>query len=140
MPCLSVCRLTSRFPRAARLRASAFLQPLQLTPERRGDLDDLLLLHGLEAAPSPWLGRHLFNAGVARHRRQGVTIGNRREDGPVPVIGDNVEFGAYAQVFGGVHVGDGSKIGAMSVVLHDVPAGATVVGAPAKVVAREPAA
>ncbi|QBP75361.1 serine acetyltransferase [Herbaspirillum huttiense] len=72
--------------------------------------------------------------------RQGVTIGNRREDGPVPVIGDNVEFGAYAQVFGGVHVGDGSKIGAMSVVLHDVPAGATVVGAPAKVVAREPAA
>ncbi|MDR9834302.1 serine O-acetyltransferase [Herbaspirillum huttiense] len=70
--------------------------------------------------------------------RQGVTIGNRHADGPSPVIGDDVELGAYAQVLGGIHLGDGCKIGAMSVVLHDVPAGATVVGAPAKVVATMP--
>jgi len=66
--------------------------------------------------------------------RQGVTIGNRYEGSKVPVIGDNVEFGAYAQVFGEVNIGDSSKIGAMSVVLTDVPDGATAVGIPAKLV------
>lgn len=71
--------------------------------------------------------------------RQGVTIGNRREGGPVPVLGDNVELGAYAQVLGAVHLGDGCKVGAMSVVLDDVPPGATAVGAPARVIARTPA-
>jgi len=69
--------------------------------------------------------------------RHGVTVGNRREDGPVPIIGDNVEFGAYAQVFGGVRIGNHCKLGAMSVVLTDVPAGATVVGVPARVVGRD---
>ncbi|OYW45981.1 MAG: serine acetyltransferase [Sphingomonadales bacterium 32-68-7] len=66
--------------------------------------------------------------------RQGVTIGNRSDDGPVPVIGDNVEFGAYAQVLGGVRIGDNCRIGAMSVVLIDVPDGATAVGVPARIV------
>lgn len=66
--------------------------------------------------------------------RQGVTIGNRRLNGPVPKIGDNVEFGAYAQVLGGVRIGNNCKIGAMSVVLIDVPDGATAVGIPAKIV------
>lgn len=66
--------------------------------------------------------------------RQGVTIGNRVEDGPVPVIGDNVDFGAYAQVLGHVHIGDNCKIGAMSVVLTDVPDGCTAVGTPARII------
>jgi len=66
--------------------------------------------------------------------RQGVTIGNREEDGPVPVIGDDVEFGAYAQVLGGVRIGNGCRIGALSVVLQDVPDGATAVGVPARIV------
>lgn len=66
--------------------------------------------------------------------RQGVTIGNRVEGGPVPVIGDDVEFGAYAQVLGGVRIGDGARIGAMSVVLCDVPPGATAVGIPARII------
>ncbi|WP_158903630.1 serine acetyltransferase [Burkholderia sp. L27(2015)] len=67
--------------------------------------------------------------------RQGVTIGNRTEGGPVPVIEDDVEFGAYAQVLGGVRLGRGCKIGAMSVVLQDVPPGATAVGVPARIIA-----
>jgi len=66
--------------------------------------------------------------------RQGVTIGNRHEDGPTPVIGDNVDFGAYAQVLGGVRIGDNCRIGALSVVLCDVPDGATAVGAPARII------
>ncbi len=64
--------------------------------------------------------------------RQGVTLGNREEEGAVPIIGDGVEFGAYAQVLGGVHVGDGARIGALSVVLQDVPPGYTAVGIPAR--------
>lgn len=68
--------------------------------------------------------------------RQGVTIGNRVADGPVPVIGDDVDFGAYAQVLGGVRIGNGCHIGAMSVVLCDVPDGATAVGVPARVIQK----
>jgi serine O-acetyltransferase len=66
--------------------------------------------------------------------RQGVTIGNRLEDGPAPVIEDDVEFGAYAQALGDIRISSGAKIGAMSVVLCDVPAGATAVGIPARVI------
>jgi serine O-acetyltransferase len=66
--------------------------------------------------------------------RQGVTIGNRHDGGPVPVLEDDVELGAYAQVLGGVRVGRGAKVGAMSVVLTDVPPGATAVGVPARLI------
>jgi serine O-acetyltransferase len=66
--------------------------------------------------------------------RQGVTIGNRVENGPVPIVGNNVDFGAYAQVLGGIHIGNDCKIGAMSVVLCDIPDGATAVGAPARII------
>ena len=68
--------------------------------------------------------------------RHGVTLGNRVLDGPVPVIEDDVELGAYAQVLGGVRVGRGAKVGAMSVVLGDVPPGAVAVGVPARIIER----
>ena len=68
--------------------------------------------------------------------RHGVTLGNKYEGGPNPVLGDSVELGAYAQVLGGVHIGDGAKIGALSLVLHDMPAEATAVGIPASIVER----
>ena len=66
--------------------------------------------------------------------RQGVTIGNREEGGPVPVVEDQVEFGAYAQVLGGIRIGRGARIGAMSLVLRDVPPGYTAVGIPARLI------
>jgi serine O-acetyltransferase len=69
--------------------------------------------------------------------RQGVTLGNRHGSSDVPTIGDNVEFGAYAQVLGDVRVGNNCRIGAMSVVLCDVPDGATAVGSPARVIAED---
>ncbi|OWQ49192.1 serine acetyltransferase [Roseateles noduli] len=71
--------------------------------------------------------------------RQGVTLGNRVDGGPCPVLEDGVELGAYAQVLGGVRLGAGCKIGAMSVVLQDVPAGATAVGNPARILHKTPA-
>lgn len=66
--------------------------------------------------------------------RQGVTLGNRYADGPAPVLGDNVELGAYAQVLGGVRIGNNCRIGAMTVVLTDIPDNATAVGNPARII------
>jgi serine O-acetyltransferase len=65
--------------------------------------------------------------------RHGVTIGERVEGGPAPVVEDGVDIGAYAQILGGVTIGRGARIGAMSVVLVDVPPGAAAVGNPARI-------
>ncbi len=72
--------------------------------------------------------------------RQGVTIGSREDGGPAPVLEDDVELGAYAQILGGIRVGRGAKVGAMSVVIRDVPPGATAVGVPARIIERGPPA
>jgi len=65
---------------------------------------------------------------------QQVTIGDA---GGVPTIGGHVDIGAGARVLGPVVVGDHARIGANAVVLSDVPAGATAVGIPARIVSRE---
>ena len=49
-----------------------------------------------------------------------------------PTLGDNVIVGSGAQILGPIMVGSGARIGANSVVLKNVAAGATVVGIPAK--------
>lgn len=50
-----------------------------------------------------------------------------------PTIGNNVVIGAGAKVLGNINIGDEAKIGANSVVIKNVPAGATAVGIPARV-------
>jgi serine O-acetyltransferase len=52
--------------------------------------------------------------------------------GRAPTLGDRIGIGVGAIVIGRVHVGDDAMIGAGAVVVHDVAAGATVVGVPAK--------
>ncbi|HEY9618040.1 MAG TPA: hypothetical protein V6C64_14435 [Microcoleaceae cyanobacterium] len=49
-------------------------------------------------------------------------------------IGGHVDIGAGAKIIRAVTIGDHARIGANAVVLDDVPAGATVVGVPAKTV------
>lgn len=66
--------------------------------------------------------------------RQGVTLGNRYNDEGAPTLGDSVELGAYAQVLGGVRIGNGCKIGAMTVVVMDMPDGSTAVGPQARII------
>ena len=61
-----------------------------------------------------------------------VTIGAEKRQSPI--LGNNVFVGAGAKIVGAVRLGDGAKIGANAVVLTDIPAGATAVGIPAKVV------
>ena len=76
------------------------------------------------------------NVGIRQH----VTLGNSGENGPCPVIEDDVELGAGCIVIGGITVGRGARVGAGAVVTKDVPAGATVVGNPAHVISHRRAA
>ena len=66
---------------------------------------------------------------------QGVTVGWDYRGDRRPVIGDDVFIGAGAKILGAVTIGDGARIGANAVVVCDVPAGATAVGVPARIVA-----
>jgi serine O-acetyltransferase len=66
--------------------------------------------------------------------RQGVTLGNRGTDDGAPVLGDDVELGAYAQVIGPVRIGDNCRIGALTAVVKDLPAGAVAVGPAPRIV------
>ena len=61
---------------------------------------------------------------------------SRRTDmHPAPVvIGRNVWIGSNATILPGVRIGDDAVVAAAAVVTKDVPAGAVVVGSPARVV------
>jgi len=100
---------------------------------------------GVEIHPAARIGRALFidhGAGVVVGETaeigddvtlyQGVTLGGTgfRRGKRHPTVGDNVVIGSGAKVLGPVNVGNCAKIGANSVVIHDVPANATVVGNP----------
>ncbi|MBA4067318.1 MAG: serine acetyltransferase [Isosphaera sp.] len=65
-----------------------------------------------------------------------VTIGAEGRESPR--LGSDVFIGAGAKITGGLTVGDGARIGANAVVLHDVPAHATVACPPAVIVALRP--
>jgi serine O-acetyltransferase len=73
---------------------------------------------------------------------QGVTLGGTRPSADEagkkrhPTIGNGVIISSNAQILGPFKVGDGARIGAAAVVLREVPPGATMVGNPARQVAR----
>jgi serine O-acetyltransferase len=102
-------------------------------------------LTGVEIHPSARIGRSLFidhGAGVVIGETaeigddvtlyQGVTLGGTGFQGGKrhPSVGDAVVIGSGAKLLGPISVGQRAKIGANSVVIHDVPADATVVGNP----------
>ncbi|GAB4358559.1 MAG: serine O-acetyltransferase [Methylohalobius crimeensis] len=69
----------------------------------------------------------------------GVTLGGTswKKGKRHPTLGRNVVVGAGAKILGPIQVGDNARIGSNSVVLKDVPPGATVVGIPAHVVSAD---
>lgn len=70
------------------------------------------------------------------HIDQGVTIGGNAKVVGVPVIEDEVYIGAGAKILGPIRIGTGARVGANAVVLCDVPAHATAIGIPARIVAK----
>ena len=110
------------------------------------------MLTGIEIHPGARIGRRLFidhGMGVVIGETaemgddctlyQGVTLGGTSLDrghNRHPTLGNGVIVSVHAQVLGPFRVGDGARIGAQAVVLSEVPEGATMVGIPAKPVAR----
>ncbi len=104
---------------------------------------------GVEIHPGATIGRRVFI-----DHGMGVVIGETAEIGDDctlyhgvtlggvswsqgkrhPTLGKGVVVGAGAKILGPFTVGDGAKVGSNSVVVKAVPAGATVVGIPARVV------
>jgi serine O-acetyltransferase len=100
---------------------------------------------GVEIHPAARIGRALFidhGAGVVIGETaevgddvtiyQGVTLGGTgfARGKRHPTVGNQVMIGAGAALLGPIEIGERSKIGANSVVIHDVPANSTVVGNP----------
>ena len=109
-------------------------------------------VYGVELYPTTTVGRRVdiaHHQGVILGRyavigndcviRQHVTLGqqggNAREH---PIVGNRVQFGPGSTVAGGVSIGDGAQIGAHALVLRDVPAGATAMVPPARILPRNP--
>ncbi|MCA1028552.1 MULTISPECIES: serine O-acetyltransferase [Cytobacillus] len=103
---------------------------------------------GIEIHPGAKIGRRFFidhGMGVVIGETceigdnvtvyQGVTLGGTgKEKGKRhPTIKDNALIATGAKVLGSITIGENSKIGAGSVVLHEVPPNSTVVGIPGKV-------
>ena len=101
---------------------------------------------GVEIHPGATLGRRFFidhGMGVVTGETaelgddvmlyHQVTLGGRSMERVKrhPTLGNGVTVGAGAKILGPVYVGDGAQVGANSVVVKDVPAGAIATGVPA---------
>ena len=106
-------------------------------------------LTGIEIHPGATVGRRVFidhgmgvvvgetaELGDDTTLYHGVTLGGTtwNKGKRHPTLGRGVVVGAGAKILGPINVGDGAKIGSNAVVVKDVPAGATVVGVPGRIV------
>jgi serine O-acetyltransferase len=69
---------------------------------------------------------------------QQVTLGYGGKNPGNPTLGGHVDVGAGAKILGNITIGDHAKIGANAVVLQNVPAHATAVGIPARIISKSP--
>lgn len=106
-------------------------------------------LTGIEIHPGARIGRRFFidhGMGVVIGETaevgddvtlyHGVTLGGTSWEAKKrhPTLGNDIVVGAGAKVLGPIRVNDGARIGSNAVVVKEVPAGATVVGIPGRVV------
>jgi serine O-acetyltransferase len=108
-------------------------------------------LTGIEIHPGAQIGRRFFidhGMGVVIGETaivgdnvtlyQGVTLGGTGKDKGKrhPTVADDVIIGGGAKILGNITIGENCRIGAGSVVLHNVPENSTVVGVPGHVILR----
>lgn len=130
-------------------RASHFLWQIRLRLLARILSQTMRWLTGIEIHPGARIGKRLFidhGMGVVIGETaeigddctlyHGVTLGGTtwRAEKRHPTLGNNVVVGAGAKVLGPIAIGDDARIGSNSVVVKDVPPGATVVGIPGRIV------
>ncbi len=111
-------------------------------------------LTGIEIHPGAQIGRRFFidhGMGVVIGQTSeigddctlyhGVTLGGTSWNPGKrhPTLGKGVVVGAGAKILGPILIGDGAKIGSNAVVVKPVPAGATAIGIPARVVESQEA-
>ena len=105
---------------------------------------------GIEIHPGASLGRNVFidhgmgvvigetaivgNNVTIFHGSTLGGIGGEKGEKRHPTVEDDVLIGAGAKVLGDITIGKGASVGANAVVLHDVPAYATAVGIPARII------
>ena len=105
---------------------------------------------GVEIHPAAQIGKNLFidhgvGVVIGETSRIGdnvliyhqVTLGgtgNEKGEKRHPSVCDNVMIAAGAKILGNIHIGTNAKVGANAVVLKDVPANATAVGVPARII------
>ncbi|MFC1509777.1 serine O-acetyltransferase [Candidatus Omnitrophota bacterium] len=133
-------------------RAAHFLYKKKLYVIARVISHVVRFLTGIEIHPGAKIGKRVFidhgmgivigettQIGDDTLLYKGVVLGGTSlEKGKRhPTIGKNVVIGSNACVLGPVNIGDGAKIGSNSVVIKDVPPGATVVGIPGKIVEKK---
>jgi serine O-acetyltransferase len=109
-------------------------------------------LTGIEIHPAAKLGPGLFidhgmgvvigetaEVGENVTLLQGVTLGGTslKREKRHPTLGNNVVVGAGAKIIGGFVIGAGSRIGAGSVVVREVPPNSVVVGVPGRVAYKD---
>jgi serine O-acetyltransferase len=109
-------------------------------------------LTGIEIHPGATIGRRFFidhGMGVVIGETaeiaddctlyHGVTLGGTswNKGKRHPTLGKGVVVGAGAKILGPILVGDGARIGSNAVVVKEVPAGATAIGIPARIVEAE---
>jgi serine O-acetyltransferase len=87
---------------------------------------------GVHINPQAVIGRncdltHRVTIGASAMGRQGA-----------PVLGNDVYIGTGATLVGKIKVGDGAKISANTLVISNIPAGATVMGVPGRIIMRAP--
>lgn len=78
------------------------------------------------------IGRNaIIGKNVAINQHVTIAEGDKSK---TTIIEDDVMIGAGAVILNNAHIGKGARIGANAVVLHDVPAYATAVGNPARII------
>lgn len=134
-------------------RVAHFLWKIKLKTLARFISHLMRFFTGVEIHPGAKIGRRFFidhGMGVVIGETseigddvlmyQGVVLGGVSQEKTKrhPTISDKVVIGAGAILLGPITVGKGARIGAGSVVVKDVPEGATVVGVPGRIIISKP--